>query len=122
MKLFLRWLISAASILFASRLIEGIHIDDITTALVAAGLIGIINLLIRPIIIILTLPINILTFGLFTFVINGSIFYLIGNSVKGMSVDSFWAALLGAFFVSLINGIAHLLIKPSPQEESRRSR
>ncbi|HXN05764.1 MAG TPA: phage holin family protein [Nitrospiria bacterium] len=122
MKIFLRWLINAVGILFASRLIEGIHIDNVTTALVAAGLIGIINLLIRPFIIILTLPINILTLGLFTFVINGSIFYLIGNTVKGMAVDNFWAALLGAFLVSLINGIAHLLIKSSPQEESRRQR
>jgi putative membrane protein len=117
MKIFLRWLINTVGILFASYLVRGIYVDNFMTALVAAGVLGIINLLIRPIIIILTLPINILTLGLFTFVINGLIFYFIGNMVKGMAVADYGSAFIGALIVSVVNAAAHILIRASGRDD-----
>ncbi len=117
MKLFIKWLVNTIGIIFAGYLIKGIYVESVTTAFVAAGVLGIINVLIRPIIIILTLPINILTLGLFTFVINGVIFYFIGNLVKGMAVADFWSAFIGALMISVINGAVHLLFK-QPQDQN----
>lgn len=117
MKIFIKWLVNTIGIIFAGYLIKGIYVENFTTAFVAAGVLGIINILIRPIIIILTLPINILTLGLFTFVINGVIFYFIGNLVKGMAVADFWSAFIGALMISVINGAVHLLFK-QPQDRN----
>lgn len=113
MKIFIRWLINTTGIIFASYLVRGIYVADLPTAVVAAGVLGIINLFIRPIIIILTLPINILTLGLFTFVINGFIFYFIGNAIKGMAVANFSSAFMGALIISIVNAVAHILTRTS---------
>ncbi len=117
MRLFVRWTINTAGILFAGYLVSGIYVEGLIAAVVAAGALGIINLLIRPIIIILTLPINILTLGLFTFMINGFIFYFIGNVVKGMAIANFGSAFMGALIVSIVNAVAHFLIWSSGPED-----
>jgi putative membrane protein len=120
MKLFLRWFINTAGVLFAAYLVQGIYVESLITAVVAAGVLGVINVLIRPILLLLTLPLNILTLGLFTFVINGFIFYFIGNVVKGMAVASFWSAFIGALIISIVNGIAHFFLLSSPPADKRK--
>ena len=106
----IRWLINAVGLLIVSKTMESIEIDSILTAVVAAAVIGIINTFLRPILIILTLPISILTLGLFTLVINGLIFYFVGNIVEGFQVTGFFAAFLGALILSIINILATFLI------------
>jgi putative membrane protein len=121
LKIFFRWLINTVGIVFAAYLVRGIHVEDFPTAVVAAGVLGIINVLIRPILLLLTLPLNILTLGLFTFILNGFIFYFIGNVVKGMAVANFWSAFIGALIISIVNGIAHLLFLSSPPEDKHKN-
>ncbi|OGL40253.1 MAG: hypothetical protein A2042_09660 [Candidatus Schekmanbacteria bacterium GWA2_38_11] len=106
----IRWLINAVGLLIVSKTMESIEIDSILTAVVAAAVIGIINTFLRPILIILTLPINILSLGLFTLVINGLIFYFVGNIVEGFQVTGYLAAFLGALILSVINILATFLI------------
>ncbi|MBI4680945.1 MAG: phage holin family protein [Nitrospirae bacterium] len=106
----LRWLINAVGLFIVSKLMASIEIDGILTAVVAAAVIGIINIFLRPILIILTLPINILSLGLFTLVINGLIFYFVGNIVEGFHVAGFLAAFIGALILSIINILATFLI------------
>ncbi len=106
----IRWLINAVGLLIVSKTMESIEIDGILTAVVAAAVIGIINTFLRPILIILTLPINILSLGLFTLVINGLIFYFVGNIVEGFQVTGFLASFIGALILSIINILATFLI------------
>ena len=106
----IRWLINAVGLLIVSKIMESIEIDGLITAVVAAAVIGIINIFLRPILIILTLPINILTLGLFTLVINGLIFYFVGSIVEGFHVTGYLAAFLGALILSVINVMASFTI------------
>jgi putative membrane protein len=101
MKTILKILITALALIIAEYLVPGISIDGYYTALIVALLLGIINLTIRPILIILTLPISLLTLGFFTFIINGFLFWFIATFVEGFSVSGFWVAVLGAFIVSV---------------------
>lgn len=106
----IRWLINAFGLLIVSKLMASIEIDGVLTAVVAAAVIGLINIFLRPLLLILTLPINILSLGLFTLVINGLIFYFVGNIVEGFHVTGFLAAFLGAILLSIINVLATFLI------------
>jgi len=121
LKIFIRWLINTVGIVFAAYLVRGIYVEDFPTAVVAAGVLGVINVLIRPILLLLTLPLNILTLGLFTFILNGFIFYFIGNLVKGMAVANFWSAFIGALIISIVNGIAHIFFLSSPVEDKPKN-
>ncbi|MFA6017889.1 MAG: phage holin family protein [Patescibacteria group bacterium] len=93
MKLLLRWLVNAVTLLAATQIISGFHVSSFYSALVAALILGLLNAIIRPILIVLTLPVNIVTLGLFTFVINGGIVWFMTTFVKGVSVDGFLPAL-----------------------------
>jgi putative membrane protein len=93
MKLLLRWLVNALTLLAATQIISGFHVSSFYSALVAALILGLLNAIIRPILIVLTLPVNIVTLGLFTFVINGAIVWFMTTFVKGVSVDGFLPAL-----------------------------
>lgn len=106
----IRWLINAVGLLIVSKTMESIEVDGFLTAIAAAAVIGIINTFLRPLLIILTLPINILTLGLFTLVINGLIFYLVGYIVEGFQVTGYLAAFIGALILSVINILATFLI------------
>jgi len=106
----IRWLVNAVGLLIVSKIMQSIEIDGILTAVVAAAVIGLINIFLRPLLIILTLPINILSLGLFTLVINGLIFYFVGSIVEGFHVTGFLAAFLGALILSIINVLATFLI------------
>jgi putative membrane protein len=101
--LLLNWLVSAIAILIAGYLLPGIHIRGFVTALVLVVVLGLINAILKPILIILTLPVNILTLGLFTLVINALLILLASSIVPGFLVDGFWWALLFSIVLSLVN-------------------
>ncbi len=107
----IRWLVNAGALILVSYLIRGIEVDGVAPALIAAAVLGIINAIIRPILLILTLPINILTLGLFTFIINGAMLALTAKVVRGFSVSGFWSAVLGALLLSVISGLLSFLIE-----------
>jgi putative membrane protein len=88
-------------------LIPGVKVSSLGAAIVAAAILGILNALVRPILVILTLPLTIVTLGLFLFVINALMFQLAGALVPGFHVDSFWSALLGSLIVSTIAYVVH---------------
>lgn len=109
MKILVNWLISALVILSAAYLLPGVHVQNFVVALTAALVLGIINAILRPILLFLTLPLNFLTFGLFTLVINAVLIVLTGKVVSGFVVDSFWWALLFGLLLSVINSfLRHL--------------
>lgn len=103
--LFIRWLILTAAIMFASYLIEGIKVDGFSSALLAAAILGMLNAIFRPILIILTLPINIMSLGLFTFVINALLLMMASGVISGFVVEGFWSAIFGSLIISVVNGI-----------------
>ena len=113
MGLLIRWLIQTAAILMASYILEGIHISGFLSAFFAAALLGILNALLRPILFILTLPINILTFGLFTFVINALLLKMVSGVIPGFEVHGFWTAIFGALIISVISAILNLVVGDS---------
>ena len=106
----IRWIINALALLLISQLIQGIEVNGLFAAFVAAAVLGVINAILRPILLILTFPITILTLGLFVFVINGFMLYLAGQLVKGFYVHSFLAAVFGALFLTLISWLANAFI------------
>jgi putative membrane protein len=107
----LRWLILTASITIAAYLLNGIHVDGFFSALLAAAILGILNTFFKPILVLLTLPINILTLGLFTFVINALLLKMASGVISGFRVESFWAAIFGSVIISVVNWILGGLIK-----------
>jgi putative membrane protein len=102
-----RWFIITVAILIAANVVPGIKVADLQTALIAAAILGILNALVRPILVLLTLPITLLTLGLFLFVINALMFQLAGHLVTGFQVASFWSALLGSLVVTIVSYVTH---------------
>jgi putative membrane protein len=109
MVLLLKWVIMATSILIAAYLIPGVKVAGFWTALWVALLLGIINVLVKPVLILITLPINILTLGLFTFVINALLILLASSVIQGFQVRGFWVAVLYSIVLSLINHLLAML-------------
>ena len=112
MRLLLKWLIMAASIIIAAYFIPGVRIGSFFSALWVALFLGVVNVLIRPVLILVTLPINILTLGLFTFVINAVLILLASSVIKGFEVAGFWWALLYSIVLSLVNYFINLIVQP----------
>lgn len=110
MHILLSILINTLAVLVTGYILSGIHIASFWTALVVAIVLGIVNAVLRPIIFILTLPINILTLGLFSFVIMGLLVYLVSAIVPGFTVDNFGWAILFALIVALINWFLNSLV------------
>ena len=108
--LLVRWLVLTVAIVFSSYLISGIQVSGFFSALFAAAILGILNVFFRPILFILTLPINILTLGLFTFVINALILKMASGVISGFEVHGFWSAVFGALVISAFNWILNSLI------------
>ena len=106
MKLLLVWLINAAALFALPYLFDSIRIDTFTTALVVALILSIVNTIIRPILFVLTLPITVLTLGLFIFVLNGLLLWFVASFVSGFSIAGFWPAVFGAIAYSLISWAA----------------
>lgn len=111
----LRWLLNALALLFVSYILPGFHVDSFWSALITALVLGLMNAIIRPIIILLTLPINILTLGLFTLVINGLMILLVSTIVRGFTVDSFGAAVLGSLLLWAISWLTNNIDQPTPR-------
>jgi putative membrane protein len=99
----IRWMTLTAAIILTSYLLDGIEIQGFFSAFFAAAALGIFNAFFRPIAIILTLPINILSLGLFTFIINAVMLKMASSIIPGFEVHGFWAALIGAVVISLIS-------------------
>ncbi len=108
--LLLRWVINAGGLLLVSALFDGIHVAGVGWAFIAAVFLGIFNALIRPLVFVLTLPINVLTLGLFTLVINGLMLWLTGQLLAGFSVEGFWTSVGGGLVMGLISMAASSLI------------
>ena len=111
MILLLEWFTSAISILIAAYLITGVEVAGVWSALSMALVIGLLNILIKPLLVLLTLPINILTLGLFTLIINALIIMLASSIVKGFSVGGFINALLFSIVLTIIQTIFEMIIK-----------
>ncbi len=105
MSLLILWLINAVSLLVIDRLLPGVAVGGLYTALVVVIILGLINLTIRPIVLLLTLPVNFLTLGLFTFAINALMLWLASTIVKGFVVDGFTSALLASLLLGAMNFI-----------------
>lgn len=101
--LLLRWLILTLSILAAAYLLEGIEVSGFSSAFFAAAALGILNAFFRPILLLLTLPINILTLGLFTFAVNALLLMLTSGIIGGFHVRGFWSAVFGSLVISVVS-------------------
>jgi len=101
----LRVLINAAAIYLAATIVPGIEVRDVLTALGAGLVLGLINAVVRPVLVVLTLPATILTLGLFLFVLNGLCLWLTALLVKGFEVQGFWPAVLGALLISVVSWV-----------------
>jgi len=113
MGLLLVWVINAISLLAVAYLIPGIYIASFGSALLAALVLGLLNTLMRPLLIILTLPVTVLTLGLFIFVLNALLFWMAGSLLSGFSVSGFWPAFFGALAYSFISWLLASLVTPS---------
>ncbi len=102
MKLLVKWLLSAASLLFVAYVYSGVHVESFTSALIAAFVIGLFNAVVRPVLVLLTLPVTIVTLGLFLFVINALMFWAAASVLDGFHVTGFGAALLGSLIYSAL--------------------
>jgi len=119
MLLIYRLLFNTLGLLVIAEFIQGINIDGFYAALIAAVVLGILNTIVRPILFILTLPITILTLGLFAFVLNAALFLFAASFIEGFAVDSFWYALLGSLLMSLVSTLGSRFIAgpaKKPQE------
>lgn len=107
--LLFRWVLFAGALLFVAWAVPGISLAGFGAALWAAIVIGLVNVFIKPVLILLTLPINLLTLGLFTFIINALLFWLVSKLVPGFIVTDFLAALLGSILLSILSLIINRL-------------
>jgi len=105
-----RWLVITVAILLASFFVPGIHVDKLSTAVIAACVLGLINVFIRPVVVLLTLPLSILTLGLFYFFINAFLLKLAAYFVSGFEVSGFFAAFFGSLIISLVSWLANSFI------------
>ena len=108
--LLFRWLLNAGALLLVAYLYPGVDVTSFGAALVAAILLGLVNAVIRPILLMFTLPITILTLGLFIFVINALLFWLVAEIVGGFHVAGFWAALVGSILYSVITLVTSWIV------------
>lgn len=102
MKLLVKWLLSAVALLIVAYLYSGVQVSSFGSAMIAALVIGLLNTVLRPVLVVLTLPVTILTVGLFLFVVNGLMFWAASGLLGGFHVNGFWAATLGALIYSLL--------------------
>ena len=116
--LLLRWIILSVAIMVAAYLFPGIQVSGFGSALVAAMVLGILNAFFRPILIILTLPINVLTLGLFTFVINAFLLMMTSGVIGGLVVDGFGSALLGSLIISVVSWLLSSFINDQGRVQS----
>ena len=103
LRLVLVWLVNTVALVAVAYLMPSITVSDFTAALIAALVLGLVNAVVRPVLVLLTLPVTILTLGLFIFVLNGLLFWMVGSFIEGFNVAGFWAGFFGAIVFSLIS-------------------
>ncbi len=111
MKLVAKWLLSATALLFLASVYSGVMVASFPSALLAAFVIGLLNLVVRPVLVVLTLPVTLLTLGLFLFVINAGLFWAASRLLEGFEVSGFGAALLGSLVYSVIGALVDLALE-----------
>ncbi|ALO38312.1 phage holin family protein [Alcaligenes faecalis] len=112
MTLLLVWILNAVALLVVAYILPGITVASFGSALIAALVLGLLNTLVKPLLIVLTLPITIVTLGLFLLVLNALVFWFAGSILKGFQVEGFWWAVIGAIVYSLVSGLlSGLLMK-----------
>jgi putative membrane protein len=109
--LLIRWGVVTTGICVASYLLPGFTVSSVSMMIVGAAVLGLLNVTLKPLLILLTLPLNLLTLGLFTLVINGVIIYITGGLIKGWHIGSFWTALGASLIISCISLVANALLK-----------
>lgn len=110
MRLLLVWLINALALIAVAYLMPGVSVSSFGAALVAALVLGLINAVVRPVLVLLTLPVTLLTLGLFIFVLNGLLFWMVGTWLEGFEVAGFWSAVFGAILFSLVSWLLSALV------------
>ncbi|HEV2430432.1 MAG TPA: phage holin family protein [Burkholderiales bacterium] len=110
LRLALVWLINAAALIAVAYLMPSISVSSFGAALVAALVLGLVNAVVRPVLVLLTLPVTILTLGLFIFVLNGLLFWMVGSWLEGFNVGGFWAGVFGAIVFSLVSWLLSALV------------
>ncbi len=111
MKLLAKWLLSATALVFLASVYSGVIVTSFPSALLAAFVIGLLNLVVRPVLVVLTLPVTMLTLGLFLFIINAILFWVAARLLEGFDVASFGAALLGSLVYSVVGVLVDLALE-----------
>jgi putative membrane protein len=115
----LHWAITALSLWAASYVFRGIHFADLSALVISALLLGFANAIVRPLLIVLTLPLTLLTLGFFLLVINALMLLLVSSLVRGFFVADFWTAFFGSIFISILSFIVGALLGPAPGRAQR---
>lgn len=110
MRILLVWLINTAALIAVAYLMPAITVTGFMSALVAALILGLVNAVIRPVLILLTLPVTVVTLGLFIFVLNGLLFWFVGSFIEGFVVQGFWAGFFGAILFSIVSWTLSALV------------
>ena len=110
MEILLIWILNAVALLIVAYILPGISVASFWSALIAALVLGLVNTLVKPVLVLLTLPVTIVTLGLFLLVINALVFWFVGSVLKGFHVNGFWWAMLGALVYSIISGLLSRVI------------
>ena len=105
MGLILVWILNAVALLIVAYILPGIAVSSFGSALIAALVLGLLNTLVKPVLVLLTLPITIVTLGLFLLILNGLLFWFAGSVLTGFTVNGFWWAMLGALIYSIVSGL-----------------
>jgi putative membrane protein len=111
MKILVRWLLLAAALLLVAHLYPGVSVQSFGSAMIAALVLGLLNAVVRPVLVVLTLPVTIVTIGLFLFVINALMFYFAASILEGLHVDGFIAALIGSVIYSLCSLVIDIALE-----------
>ena len=120
MRFLLKLLLNGVAIVAADWLVDGLHLRDMTTALIAGVMLGLVNALVRPLLFLLTLPFTLITLGLFIFVLNAICLGIAAALVPGFEIDGWWAAFLGALVVTVVSWILNALLPDKDRRERRR--
>jgi putative membrane protein len=110
MRIVLVWLVNTVALIAVAYLMPSITVETFWAALIAALVLGLVNAVIRPLLVLLTLPVTVLTLGLWIFVINGLLFWLVGSFIEGFVVRGFWAGLIGSILFSIVSWILSALV------------
>ena len=111
MKLLAKWMLSAAALLLVAYIYSGVEVKTFTAALIAALVLGLLNTIVRPILVVLTLPVTVVTLGLFLFIINALMFWAAASVLDGLAVNGFWAALVGSLIYSLCGMVIDVVVE-----------